>query len=136
MRAESIQILENEVEYKFSRSSGPGGQNVNKVNSKVLLRWEPATSTAVTASQKYRFEEKFKNQISIKGVFQLTVETTRDQVKNKELAFKKLLKAIQEISLAPKRRVKTKPSKRAKEKRLSDKKSTKEKKQNRRSSDY
>lgn len=136
MRPESIQILENEVEYKFSRSSGPGGQNVNKVNSKVLLRWEVASSLALSASQKYRFEEKFKNQISDRGIFQLTVETTRDQHKNKDLAFKKLLKSIQEISLVPKRRVKTKPSKRAKEKRLSDKKSIKEKKINRGRADY
>src|SRR5258708_4740451 len=111
MRYESIQILEKEVGYKFTRSSGPGGQNVNKVNSKVLLRWEFANSLALTASQKLRFEEKFKNQISDRGVFQLSVETTRDQHRNKDLAFKKLLKAIQEISLAPKKRVKTKPSK-------------------------
>ena len=136
MRAESIQILENEVEYKFSRSSGPGGQNVNKVNSKVLLRWELAPSLALSASQKLRFELKFKNQISDRGIFQLSVDTTRDQHRNKDLAFKKLLKAIQQISVAPKRRVKTKPSKRAKERRLSDKKSTKEKKVNRSRTDY
>ena len=136
MRVESIQILEREIEYKFSRSSGPGGQNVNKVNSKVLLRWELETSQALSASQKNRFEEKFKNQISDRGVFQLYVDTTRDQHKNKDLAFKKLLKLIQQISIAPKRRVKTKPSKRAKEKRLSDKKSTKEKKSNRSKADY
>ncbi len=136
MRTESIQILENEVEYKFSRSSGPGGQNVNKVNSKVLLKWEVVTSLALSPSQKLRFEAKFKNQISDRGIFQLTVEATRDQHKNKELAFKKLLKSIQEISIAPKRRVKTKPSRRAKEKRLSDKKSTKEKKLNRGRTDY
>ena len=131
MRLESIQILEKEVGYKFARSSGPGGQNVNKVNSKVLLRWEMADSQALSASQKYRFGERFKNQISDRGVFQLYVDTTRDQHKNKDLAFKKLLKLIQAISLAPKKRVKTKPSRRAKERRLSDKKSTKEKKQNR-----
>jgi len=136
MRLESIQILEREIEYKFSRSSGPGGQNVNKVNSKVLLRWELETSQALSASQKNRFKEKFKNQISDRGVFQLYVDTTRDQHKNKDLAFKKLLKLIQQISIAPKRRVKTKPSKRAKEKRLSDKKSTKEKKSNRSKADY
>jgi len=136
MRVESIQILEREIEYKFSRSSGPGGQNVNKVNSKVLLRWELETSQALSASQKNRFKEKFKNQISDRGVFQLYVDTTRDQHKNKDLAFKKLLKLIQQISIAPKRRVKTKPSKRAKEKRLSDKKSTKEKKSNRSKADY
>jgi len=136
MRPESIQILEKEVEYKFSRSSGPGGQNVNKVNSKVLLRWEFLTSQAISASQKFRFEEKFKNQISDRGIFQLFVDTTRDQHRNKDLAFKKLLKTIQEISLAPKRRVKTKPSKRAKEKRLSDKKSNKEKKINRSRTEY
>ena len=136
MREQSIQILENEVEYKFSRSSGPGGQNVNKVNSKVLLRWEVGSSAALSGGQKQRFQDRYKNQISDRGTFQLFVDTTRDQHKNKDLAFKKLLKLIQQISLAPKKRVKTKPSKRAKERRLSDKKSTKEKKLNRSKTDY
>ena len=136
MRFESIQILEREIEFKFSRSSGPGGQNVNKVNSKVLLRWDIKSSAALSIGQKIRFEERFKKQINEKGVFQLFVDSTRDQHKNKDLAFKKLLKAIGEISLAPKKRVKTKPSKRAKEKRLSDKRAKKEKKFNRRGSDY
>jgi ribosome-associated protein len=136
MRAESITILEREVEFQFSRSSGPGGQNVNKVNSKVTLNWDLESSSAIGVQHKNRFREKFKNQISAKGVFQFSVEETRDQHRNKDLAFKKLLKSIQSVSVAPKKRIKTKPSKRAKEKRLSEKKSTKERKVSRRKSSW
>jgi ribosome-associated protein len=131
MRQEVLESLEREVKYRYSRSSGPGGQNVNKVNSKVTLCWHLESSSALSVSQKKRFQEKFHNQISESGLFQLSVDETRDQPRNRDIAFKRLLKLISSISLAPKRRVKTKPSKRAVQRRLDEKRATKDRKSNR-----
>jgi ribosome-associated protein len=113
---------ESEIHLSFARSSGPGGQNVNKVNSKVILHWDMTASQFLTELQKNRFLTKFKNQLNDEGVLQLSSQTMRTQKQNTEEVLNKLKHMIEAVRKVPKARVKTKPSKSQNEKRLKSKK--------------
>lgn len=127
----SIQIPLNEFEFTFARSSGPGGQNVNKVNSKALLRWNPSNSAGMLDDVKGRFFARYENQLTLEGELLITSDRFRDQVKNKEDCLNKLREMILLIAVPPKPRKKTKPSRSAKKKRFESKKKHGEKKQGR-----
>lgn len=113
---------EEEIKLSFAKSSGPGGQSVNKVNSKVALHWNVHLSHHLTDEQKKRFFDLFKNQINEEGVLQISSQSERSQKLNIEDVLRKLKKMIQMSLFRPKKRLKTRPSRSQNEKRLKSKK--------------
>lgn len=120
-----------ELFYKTSRSSGAGGQNVNKVETAVTVMWKGGESQFFSDFQKARIYDKLINRINAEGVLQLTVSETRTQFQNKKLATEKIMELVNAALIIPKKRLKTKPSKSKIQKRLNDKKKIGEKKENR-----
>lgn len=121
-----------ELTYKTSRSSGAGGQNVNKVETSVTVMWKISDSDFFNDFQKKLISEKLKNRINLDGILQLTVSESRTQLQNKKIAIEKILEIVNEAIIIPKARYKTKPSKAKVQKRLDTKKKLSDKKENRR----
>jgi len=123
--------LSKEFEFITSRSSGPGGQNVNKVNSKVELRFPLFDSKILTDEEKQIIFVKLYHHINSDGILSVTAQNERSQVQNKEIAIEKFYQWV-EIALTPvKPRRKTRPTKASKEKRLTGKQVQAKKKENR-----
>ncbi|MBD3672291.1 MAG: aminoacyl-tRNA hydrolase [Planctomycetaceae bacterium] len=114
----TIKIPLAELDFQFARSSGPGGQHVNKTNSKAQLFWNVAESDVIGRNLKLRFMEKYANQISSAGVLLVESQTHREQHLNKKVALQKLQKMIRSVARPPKRRKPTKPTKASERKRL------------------
>jgi len=127
-----IKQIKREVELKFVRSQGPGGQNVNKTNSAVQLRWNILSSEAISEIQRSLLNIKLKNYLSSEGDLILKTSESRDQKQNIEISLEKLEELIRKALVRPKKRIKTKPTRGSKERRLQGKKIHSEKKQNRR----
>lgn len=123
-----ITIPFSEYTFSFSRSGGAGGQNVNKVNSKVTLEWNLKTTESITYSVKERFRLRYKGFINEEGVVQIISQKTRSQKDNIDDCIQKLQEMIQEVLIPPKIRKATKPKKSAVLKRLNTKKKDSEKK--------
>jgi len=126
-------ILENrdfssEFTFATSRSSGPGGQNVNKVNSKVELRFSVEQSLLLSDREKQIIMNKLKNRINSESELIITVQTDRSQLKNKEDAIAKFYELLIKALTPSKLRRATKPTKASVEKRLETKKQNSEKK--------
>lgn len=128
----NFEALHKEVKYRTSRSSGAGGQNVNKVSTKVELLFNIASSEVLTESQKEKISEKLSNRINLEGFLLLQCEETRSQIKNKQLVFTRFVELIKEALKPVKKRRPTKPSKSAIRKRLESKKKNSQKKDSRR----
>ena len=122
----------DELTFSFSRSGGPGGQNVNKVNSKVTLRWDVKASTHISDELRATLLQKLSNRITSSGVLVITEQASRSQHQNKESALKNLGALLQRAQKTKKKRKATKPTKAAKQKRLEGKRHHSEKKQLRR----
>lgn len=120
--------LSKEIEYKTSRSSGPGGQSVNKLNTKVELRFDVINSQILTQEEKDLVFDKLHKRISIEGILIIVSQSDRSQLKNKELAIAKFFELIEDALTPPKIRKRTKPSKASKERRLKIKQKKAEKK--------
>lgn len=133
---DAIHIPSNEISFSYARSSGPGGQNVNKVNSKAILHWEIGATAALNAGVVQRFTEKFSNHINKEGFVVITSDEYRDQPRNAEACLDKLKNMIASVLVPPKKRVATKPSKRQKAKRLDSKKQRSDRKQTRKRVSY
>jgi len=127
----TVEIPDEEFEITFARSGGPGGQNVNKVNSKAVLRWNVAASPNLPFGARNRFLAKFANRVTSDGYILITSQKTRDQSQNIEDCREKLKEMILEILTPPTIRKKTKPSKAAIERRTESKRLNASKKQSR-----
>lgn len=121
-----------ELNFKTSRSSGAGGQNVNKVETSVTVMWKVEDSDFFNGFQKNLIFIKLKNRINFDGILQLTVSESRTQLQNKKIATEKILEIVNDSIVIPKTRYKTKPSKAKVQKRLDSKKKISDKKENRR----
>jgi len=125
------QPLTNECKFTSSRSQGPGGQNVNKVNSRIELRFDIGDSPTLSNAQKSLLFNKLKNRISAEGILILSSQLTRSQLKNKEDVIEKFFDLIARSLKKPKKRIPTKVKRSAIEKRIKLKKQVSIKKQNR-----
>lgn len=123
--------LIQEVSYKAVRSSGAGGQNVNKVASKVELHFMVEESQALSEEEKERLKKKLRSRLTTNDELILQSDESRSQHKNKELVTARFVEMVKAALVKPKPRKKTKPSRAAKEKRLKAKKIRSEKKSNR-----
>nr|WP_320119422.1 alternative ribosome rescue aminoacyl-tRNA hydrolase ArfB [uncultured Marinifilum sp.] len=128
--------LSKEFKFISSRSSGPGGQNVNKVNSKVELRFSIFDSKILSPEEKETLFRKLYHHINSDGVLIVSAQNERSQLSNKEIAIEKLYQWI-ELALKPvKPRRKTRPTRASKEKRIADKQMQAKKKQDRKKPDF
>ena len=125
----------NELIFKAVRSSGPGGQNVNKVASKVVLSFDLNKSQALSEEEKKLIISKLPTRLTSENILILNCDEDRSQLKNKEIAIKRFLQLIAKALLIPKARKPTKIPKSVIKKRLKDKKTLSEIKQNRKKPD-
>ena len=125
------EVILKELEFKAVRSSGPGGQHVNKTSSKVTVQFHIENSLGLKDEEKELLHERLKNRISAEGFLSLSASDSRSQHKNKATAISRMLDLIKENLKTKKKRKKTKPSKQAIEKRLKSKRDKALKKQRR-----
>jgi ribosome-associated protein len=126
-----IAIPRREMRFSFVRSSGPGGQNVNKVASKAVLRWQVAASPSLPEEVRSRLFARYRRRINDRGELVLSSQRYRDQARNVEDCLEKLRALILSAAKAPRPRKKTRPTKASREARLNQKRATAEKKRRR-----
>ncbi len=131
-----IRIPLRELQFTFSRSSGPGGQNVNKVNTKVHLRWAIKESSSLPEDVKERFMQRYARRVGVDGHLTITSQRFRDQRRNMADCQEKLRSLILSVAQAPRPRKPTRPSKGSKTRRRKAKQALSEKKQRRKTSDW
>jgi len=124
--------IATELSYRTSRSSGSGGQHVNKVSTKVELIFNLLASQGLSDLQKRLLQTKYSNRLTKEGMLILTCDETRSQLRNKEKVTKRFFELLQTGISPPRRRKKTKVPKAVKKKRLDEKKKRSEIKQYRR----
>jgi ribosome-associated protein len=117
-----LRIPEDELEWTYVRSGGPGGQNVNKVASKAVLRWNVAANRTLPEDVKARLRALQANRITAEGDLVLTSQRFRDQERNRQDCLDKLRQMIAQAAARPKARRKTKPTRGSQEARLRAKK--------------
>lgn len=125
-------LLDSELVFTTSRSSGPGGQNVNKVNSKVTLQFNVENSAILTPEEKSVIQQKLSTKMSGEGVLMVSAQEKRSQIQNKEAVIEKFDKLLAKAFEKRKVRKATKPSKSAVRARIKEKKEHSEKKKWRR----
>lgn len=131
----NIAALKKELVFSTSRSSGPGGQNVNKVNTKVTLKFDVAGSAVLTEEEKQIITDKLASRITTEGILVLVSQDKRSQLDNKEAVREKFVKLIAKAFEKKKVRKATKPSKASVKERIETKKRHAEKKKWRRGAD-
>ena len=124
----NIDEIRNELKFTTSRSSGPGGQSVNKLNTKVTLRWDVKNSKTLDDDQCSMLMSKLAKVINNEGELVLTAQESKSQVKNKEEVIRKLEVLIKNAFFIQKARKKTRPTKASVRKRLDNKKKLSDKK--------
>ncbi len=115
-------IPENELEISFIRSSGKGGQNVNKLATKAQLRWNIDKSQAFTPEEKEKIKFLLKNRINKEGDLIIEAQDERFQLQNKEIAIMRLNNLVQSALIPQKERIETKPTQSSQERRIEEKK--------------
>ena len=116
-----IHIPEGEFAWSFVRSGGPGGQNVNKVASKAVLRWDLRHSPSLPAEVRARVEAQQPGRVTTEGELILTSQRYRDQERNRQDCLEKLRAIVLQAAAVPKVRKKRKPTRASKERRLAEK---------------
>lgn len=130
LKITSVDLLK-ELEISYSRSSGPGGQHVNKVNTKASLRFDVTASSILTDNQRTLLLKKLANKLTNNGVLVLASQEARSQLANKELVIKKLDILLEKAFEQKVKRIPTKPTKSSNTRRLESKKHHSLKKANR-----
>lgn len=121
-------IAKDEIIEKFSRASGRGGQNVNKLSTKAEVRWNVGKSKKFSSEKKEKIRRVLANKINAKGELIVVSQEERSQLQNRELAIEKLNNLVKSALIPKKKRKPTKPTMASKERRLAIKKRLKEKK--------
>ncbi len=129
-----LKIPLREFRFTFSRSSGPGGQNVNKLNTKAQLRWPVMESPSLSEAVRRRLLAKYGRRITSDGDFLVTSQRFRDAGRNVADCLEKLRAMLAEVAVAPKYRKPTRPTRSSVHRRLENKRKHSRKKQQRRSS--
>ena len=117
----TIRVPFGEFEWSFARSGGPGGQNVNKVASKAVLRWNFDGSPSVPDDVKARFRTRFPSRLTTEGEVVMSSELTRDQGRNRDDCLEKLADMLRIAAVVPKKRRPTKPTKGSQRRRVEGK---------------
>jgi len=129
---ESLSIPRTELDVRVSRSSGAGGQHVNKTSSRVEIFWNIVGSRAVSEEQRGRLREKLASRLTTEGSIRVVASDMRSQSRNRELAEERLADLVRRALVIPRKRRATKPTRAAKEARLDSKKRHSTKKRDRR----
>lgn len=127
-----LRIPRDEFRFRYVRSSGPGGQNVNKVASKAVLRWAVTTSPSLPEAVRQRFVARFGGRLTAEGELVLASQRYRDQGRNAEDCLDRLRTMLRQVAQPPKRRRATRPTTSSRAERLKTKRAHSEKKQRRR----
>lgn len=128
---EQVRIPLAELEFRFSTSSGPGGQHANRSATRAILRFDVANSPSLPEEVRQRLLQKLASRLSKEGVLQIEAQESRSQVQNRETAVLRLQTILANALQVPKKRRRTRPSQAAVEKRLAAKKRHSQKKQER-----
>ena len=127
-----LAIPRSEIQFTFARSAGPGGQNVNKVNTKAVLRWRPSESAALPPAVRQRLLSSVRHRLTREGDLVITSDRHREQGRNVGECLERLKALVAAAAKPPKKRRATRPTRASKERRLSDKRANSAKKSNRR----
>jgi ribosome-associated protein len=128
----TIHIDERDVQFEFVRAGGPGGQNVNKVNSKATLRWDVSRTPSLPEDVRARFVARYASRLTKEGDLVLSSQRYRDQGRNVEDCLERLREMILAVAKAPVKRKPTQPSRGSQERRLEAKRQTSRRKESRR----
>jgi ribosome-associated protein len=128
----SLQIPLAEIDFQYSRSSGPGGQNVNKLNTRVQMWWDATNSLSLREDVRERFLKQNAGRLTKEGVLQLECQQFRTQLANRTHCLDELAELVRKALVRPKKRRPTRPTKGSKERRLKGKKERSQKKESRR----
>lgn len=129
---EWLSIPRNELDVRVSRSSGAGGQHVNKTSSRVEIFWNVLASRALSDEQRARLREKLASRLTTEGSIRVVASDMRSQSRNRDLAEERLADLVRRALIVPRKRRATKPTRAAKEARLESKKRHSTKKRDRR----
>ena len=128
---DSLSIPRSELDVRVSRSSGAGGQHVNKTSSRVEIFWNIPASRALTDEQRARLLDKLSSRLSTEGSIRVVASDLRSQSRNRDLAEERLADLVRRALIVPRKRKPTKPTRAAKEARLESKKRQSNKKKER-----
>lgn len=131
-----LKVAMAEIQFTFARSSGPGGQNVNKVNSKAVLRWNAASTPSLPIDVRQRFLEQYASKLTKDGDVVIASERYRDQPKNVADCLDRLREWLASVATPPKKRRPSKPTRGSRERRLKTKKRQSDTKRGRQSRDW